>query len=291
MRKNTLYTVNPWNKAMFYGATPRRVKYEEPKFANVDRLTHNIFDGFDASQLSVGGASVLDSSLNTDAIKNSVTNTAIKGFASSAPKGLTGIKGLSAIGKGNPLAGGAMNMIGSAVGNAGYKLLSNGLNSGAGAAVNKIGGAVGGIVGKANPLLGTAITAAAGLIGGGINALGGTAVDQEKLQKAKEGTTKLNNFTSNADNFDAIKSITSTVENVQDAYRGGALKKGWAARHNAAIRKQRADGIAWGDRSIANNVDNLIADQNNAALGSFIAAYGGLLPRKNKRIKYGRNRL
>lgn len=281
MRKNTLYTVNPWNQVMFTRPTSGRIKDRRSGPANVNRSTQNIFDGFTASDLAVGNASVLDSSLNTNAINNSITNTTIRGFTPSGPKGANLFKGLQVAGKSNPLIGGAANMVGGAVGKAGYKLLSNGLNSGAGATVNKIGSAVGGVIGKANPVLGAAVTAAAGIIGGGVNALVGTAVDQVKLAEAKQGTSQLNSFTSSAANFDAIKGATA-VANVQDAYRGGALKKDWASKHNAEIKRQRTNAMAFVDRSVDNNAENLAEDQLSNALSGY-AAYGGLLRTKRKR--------
>lgn len=281
MRKNTLYTANPWNQAMFTRPTSGRIKDRRNAPANVNRSNQNIFDGYDASNLAVGNASVLDSSLNTDAINNSIKNTAVKGFISSGPKALGGFKGLTALGKSNPLVGGVANMVGSAIGGAAYKGLSHGLDSGAGTAVNKIGSTVGSMVGKANPVLGAGITALSGVIGGGVNALIGTGVDQVKLAEAKQGTSQLNSFTSSAANFDAIKGATA-VANVQDAYKGGTLKKSWAKRHNNEVKRQRANAMAFVDRSIDNNAENLAEDQISDALASY-AAYGGLLRTKRKR--------
>ena len=255
VKRNKLYTANKWN---------------QPLFAHgVDRVHQNIFDGMlsstiDPNSLKVSGddPGVISPTPNLDVSKNSLP----KSIPSPSPKSL--------ISPGT-LKGDLMGAAGQLVGKVGYKMLSGGLNSGAGSAINNIGGAVGGIVGKFNPVAGAIVSGAAGIVGGGVNALVGTSVDQVKLQAAKQGTAQLNSFTSAASNFDDIKG-PQEVANVQDAFKGGALKKGWAKKRNAAILDSRVRAAQFADRSIDNNAENLAEDQTNNLLANY-AAFGGQL--------------
>lgn len=246
-KKDKLYTVNSWNRPLF-----------------MQKEKGNIFAG--AGPISVGA---YDQAMSSAA---QLAKAPVNPVISNAPKINVG-GGLANLAGG--LGGDLLNGAASAVGQAGYSLISGGLNSGAGAGINKVGGAVGGLVGKANPVLGAAVTAASGIIGGGVNALVGTAVDEEKLNAAKEGTAELNNFTSTAGSIDEIEG-PQAVAAVEDAHRGGLLKKGWAKKKNAAVRQARADAQSLAFRSVDNNVDNLMDDQLNDNLANY-AAFGGPL--------------
>ena len=232
MKRNTLYTVNKWNKPAFM---------------------QNIYeDGGNINDTNIFGIAKADNPFSKQVMAGglkSMANTSIGG-------GIVG--GLSG-----------------AVGGLAYKGISGGLDSGAGSAVNKIGGTVGGVVGKVNPLLGAAITVGSGVIGGGINALFGTSVDQKKLSEANAGTSAYNNFVSNAETFDAIQGPVAQA-NVQDAYRGGVFKKGWASRRNKALKQERADARSWAYRGIDNNIYNISDDQMNDSLYNF-KSFGGPL--------------
>ena len=186
---------------------------------------------------------------------------------------------------GTSIGGGILNGISGTVGSFANKAISGGLSSGAGSAISGVGGTVGGIVGKANPLLGAAITVGSGVVGGVVNSLVGTSTDQKKLADANSGTAAYNNFTSNASTFDEIEGPVAQA-NVQNAFRGGLFKKGWASRKNADLRQQRIDARQFADRSILNNVYNLADDQLNDAMANY-AAYGGLLDTANEFAKGG----
>jgi hypothetical protein len=156
-------------------------------------------------------------------------------------------------------------MVGGAVGN----LIGGGYESGVGNALGSIGKVASVIPGP----WGAAISGGLQVLGGGINALWGTKIDEAKLKANQEGTNTLLNFASNANSFDDVKGVTAS-SNVQDAYSGGVFKKDWAERKNAEIRKLRNDALAFADRSVGNNIFNLANDQMNDALANY-SAYGG----------------
>jgi len=138
-------------------------------------------------------------------------------------------------------------------------------------------------VGKAASVIpgpyGAIASAGLQILGGGINALFGTKVDQKKLQAANRGTAEYNNFVSNATNFDAIKTATAQ-EGVQDAYSDGLFASG-ASEKNQRLHNARIAARQFASNSVLNNVNNLVSDQINDALANF-SAYGGPLTRKKK---------
>lgn len=161
--------------------------------------------------------------------------------------------------------------IGSAVGGMVGGLLSNGLESKAGSMFNAIGD-----IGSAIPgPWGAAIGSGAKIVGGLVNAAFGTKVDQEKLNAANQGTSYLNNFTSNASSFDEIQGPQAQAA-VEDAYKGGLFSKGEARRKNAELRRQRQEAQSFADRSVENNIENIANEQMNNMLANY-AALGGPL--------------
>ena len=222
MKKNTLYTVNKWNKPLFM-----------PDERNYD----------------------------------------IGGFLKGAQDKLTGLFGGNKVAK-SPI-GGMLGGLGSAVGQIGGSLISGGLSSGAGSAIGNIGGTVGSLVSNVNPVAGAIISAGSGIIGGGINALFGTGVNEEALNAAKEGTAAYNNMSFNAANFDDLGSITAQA-NVQDAYSGGLFRKGDARRQNEELRRQREEARSFAFRGLGNNVANINQSMLGDALANY-AACGGKL--------------
>lgn len=171
------------------------------------------------------------------------------------------------------LAGSLINAASPIVGNTLYGSISGGLNSGVGSAVSKFGSMAGSVVGKVNPLLGTAITVGSGIIGGGINALAGTSVDEEKKKENEAGTAYYNNAVSNASSFDEVKGLQD-MGSVQNAYKSGVLNKGWSKRRNRAARETRENAIAYAQNGIENNIENIMDERTDNLLAHY-AAYGG----------------
>ncbi|MBQ7430749.1 MAG: hypothetical protein IJV29_18890 [Butyrivibrio sp.] len=161
--------------------------------------------------------------------------------------------------------------IGSAVGGAVGGLLSNGLESKAGSVFNTIGD-----IGSAIPgPWGAIIGGGAKIVGGAVNAMFGSKVDQEKLNAANQGTSYLNNFTSNASSFDEIQGPQAQAA-VENAYKGGLFSKKKARRKNAELRRQRQEAQLFANRNVENNVENIADEQMNNMLANY-AAFGGPL--------------
>ena len=179
-------------------------------------------------------------------------------------------------GKIAPTPGGSLvGALGTAVGGAANKILSGGLNSGAGNAVANIGGTVGGLISNVNPLLGGIVSAGTGIIGGGINALFGTKVDREKLAAVNSDIARGRNFVSKAGTFEDIKGPEAFMTDT-DVYSGGAFVSGKTRRKNAALRKDLTDAALFAERSVDNNINNIWGDMVNDALYNY-SAFGGPL--------------
>lgn len=253
-KRNKLYKVNKWNQPLF--AT------------EVDREHQNIFDGLDFSYLNNVDAGSFGS-LNKTIDPSKITSSQMSSWL---PKHVDVPVGkLGGAGK----IGNVVGALGDVVGGAANRIISGGLNSGAGNAVSDIGSAVGSAISTVNPLIGGAVKIGTGIIGGGINALFGMKTDQKKLQAANEGTNYLNSFVSDASTFDDIQG-PNAVANVQNAYKGGLFKKGKARRKNAALKAERANAESWANRSVDNNIDNIAETQMDTMLANY-AAFGGPL--------------
>lgn len=159
--------------------------------------------------------------------------------------------------------------IASAVGGAVGGLIGNGYESGVGSALSTIGDIGGMIPGP----WGAAIGAGAKILGGVANAAFGTKVDQEKLNAAKAGISALSSFKSDAENFDDVTGPVA-VSPFSNPYKGGFLNRGKARRKNAELRNQFNDAMAFADRSVENNIDNIASNQMSNNLANFYS-FGG----------------
>lgn len=260
-KKDKLYTVNKWNQPLFVSA--------------MDEDRPNLFlDGGGMSNpafQSIGTTSVFSNptKIDTGQIK------AMKTPGLSKPKLNIDAKGMLTS---------AAGAIGGAVGSLGNKLISGGYSSGAGNAISSIGGTVGSAISSVNPIVGGIVSAASGVVGGVTNALFGTKVNEKALREAKEGTNYFAGFKSNASSFDDIQGPNAMAA-VQNAYSGGAFKKGWARRRNRELKAQRAIMESYANRSVDNNIDN-IADTQMDNLEANYAAFGGLLGGQSGAIDY-----
>ena len=192
-------------------------------------------------------------------------STFSKGFT----QGLGDIK-FNGAGLGEAL-GQNIGAISSAVGGLAGGLIGDGYSSQEGNILNTVGDIGGMIPGP----WGAAIGGGAKLVGGLVNRAFGTKVNQEALNAANQGTNYLSNFVSDASSFDDVRG-PQTVATVSDAYKGGWFSKGKARRKNAELRRQRLIAQDWADRSVENNIDNLVDSQMDNLLASY-AAFGGPL--------------
>ena len=262
MKRNTLYTVNKANQPAF-----------------MYRENRNLFK---LGGTTAGGADVLGSFINNIGNKTpdfSGLASAASGAASSGGGGIAGALGGLVGGSGGGIGGalkgavgsmGGMSGIASAVGGAVSNLIGGGYSSGVGNVMGSLGKVASVIPGP----YGAAISAGLQVLGGGVNRLFGSKVDAVRLGKANEEMNKLNSFTSNAKSLDDIKSREATAS-VAGIYQGGVWNKS-AKKQQEELEEQMRDARQFADRSIGNNVNNLVSDMANEALANY-AAYGGPL--------------
>ena len=258
-KKNKLYTVNKWNQPLF--------------------MQDNIFA--DGGGINIAGIDTTGGGISGlgNVLKDSTKINMGQIKSMKLPS-----QGLG-LGIGN-IAKSGIGALGNTVGAVGNKLISGGLQSGAGNAISSIGGTVGGAISTVNPVVGGIVSAASGIIGGGVNALFGSKVNQAKLNAANQGTDYLNNFSSNASSFEDIQG-PNAVAAVQNAYKGGLFSKGKARRKNNALKAERATAQSWADRSVDNNIDNIADTQMGNLLGDYYAFGGSLGNPTGGAIDYG----
>lgn len=171
-------------------------------------------------------------------------------------------------------AGAMVGALGTAVGGLGSKLIGGGYDAaGVGNGITTIGSTIGGAVSQVNPLVGGIISAGSGIIGGTVNRLWGMKTDQEALNRANSDIASMKSFTSNANSFDNIEG-PAAVASIGNVYKGGVFKKGTARRKNQALQNNLNNAVAFANNSVANNIENLQADQFNNLLANY-AAFGG----------------
>lgn len=243
----------------------------------------NIFDGFN-------GTSTLTNYLsNTN--QNSWTNIAKNAKIPSINVGTsTGL--FSKIGNvGSGMSSGLQSGIGAAgtfIGQGAQSLISNGLSSGAGNAIGSIGGTVGGIVGNFNPVLGGIISAGTGIIGGGINALFGSKINQEKVNEITNTNNSLNKTNiSSTDNSSLLSDYNSinwgSDFSKRDIGKDGLFSHKARNKYNE-LKQQYADAQNQATMTF-NNAANTVDVQNDRTALTNYAALGGRLNMNNGIIK------
>ena len=267
MRKNKLYTVNRWNRPalrsegnLFTGGGPiTPVTLTVPDFG--EQMLKNSLLRADSFKPSI------TQQLSNFAPKENAVGNPLNFKEAFSKEGLT--NGLKAG------AGAAISGLAGAVGGLGKSAISGGLSSGAGEGIASIGSTAGTAIGAVNPILGAAVSVGSQLAGGLVNRAFGMSVDQKKLDTANQGIAALGSFTSNAGSFDDVRGPQSQA-NVGDVYRGGWFSSGKARRKNEELRDQMAEAKSWADRSVLNNISNIMSDQINDGLRNY-SAYGGPL--------------
>ena len=185
----------------------------------------------------------------------------------------------------NSIAKAGIGSLGSAVGKIGGGLIAGGKSSGVGNAIGNIGGTLGSAIGAANPVAGAIVGAASGIIGGGVNALFGSKLNEERIAQAENEINAAKSFNANANNFDDLAQQLSTQPIITGFSQKDIGSDGWFSnkaedKYNSLLaQKQQAE--AWVNRSVNNNVTNLQQQQMNNLLQNY-AAYGGLLDINNQ---------
>lgn len=171
---------------------------------------------------------------------------------------------------------GMTSMLGAAagaIGGIGGQLLSNGLESKAGGIVSGVGDALGGI-----PIVGGFAKGALNLIGGGVNALFGSKLNQANISAVEGATARANSAMSNAADFDTLSNTmgsTSEVANFSNKFIGRdglfsnkAKKKAAALREEARVANERQS------LALLSNAEDISSDTLRNLEANY-AAFGG----------------
>ena len=185
----------------------------------------------------------------------------------------------------NMLKGGLANSLGSTLGNIGGNLISGGLESSAGNAFSNIGGTVGKAISAVNPVLGGLMSAGSGIIGGGINAVLGSKLNQEKINEIEENNKGLNTLIVDNSNTDTIENQWANqnfgVDFTQsDVGKDGLLSNKAKNTYNR-LKQQQTAARNRAFASYENAINSADFNQDLNLLQNY-AAYGGLLDKNNQ---------
>lgn len=165
---------------------------------------------------------------------------------------------------------------GAAVGGIGGGLLSGGMTSTAGNVLSGLNGIAGAIPGP----WGAVASAGLGLMSGLTNRMFGSKMNEENIAKVESNINNLNNFQSNASDFDTLSQNWANADvgmTFGDSFIG---KDGWfsnKAKNKAAdLRRQVDAGNAWVQNTLTNNAENIGTTQMQNLLSNY-AAFGGPL--------------
>lgn len=293
-KKNKLYTANKWNKSLFA--------------QGIDREHQNIFDGFFSSTLNTptslstpGLLSGNSSGFNIQTPQLSAPNVSkpinwgdglqsklavqesqnlVNGFSAEAAKN----NPFSGLGKSKPNIGGmlssAVGAIGGAVGSIGNKLISGGLESGAGSAISNIGGTIGSAVGSVNPVVGGIVSAASGVIGGLTNRAFGSKLNKEKIAEVEGSNKALNTVMVDNSSTDSVENQWANQDFGADFSKSDIGKDGWfSSKAKKKYRKLKLQQDIARNRALTSFEDAASAADTQSDLNVMAnyAAFGGPL--------------
>lgn len=228
-----------------------------------------------------------DSNATADFVKSANANGAkidTNNLPGSLGGGKIGSSGFLGLDWSNPFKGadGAtaknalVNAAGSAIGGIGGGLLSGGMTSTAGNVLSGLSGIASAIPGP----WGAAISAGLGLVSGLTNRMFGSKMNTENIAKVEANINNLNNFQSNASDFDTLSHNWANADvgmTFDDSFIG---EDGWfsnKAKNKAAdLRNQMEAGNAWVQNTLINNAENISTAQMQNLLSNY-AAFGGPL--------------
>ena len=261
-KKDTLYTVNKWNKPLFA--------------QGVDRENNNIFDGKDSSLLRWDQLASQAYGANYGFDGNSLDS-----YMNSSGNNWFGIsKKNNLFSKGN--IGSTMNTVGNAAnlfGDAIVGLVSNGYNAG-----NGFNGALSAVrkINTGNPLIdgvknlaSTAIQAVGNLGFGikknekNINALNENVAAAKSAGNAMAGATTSGDFMNNAGQMTSSLGFGS-----KDLVKGGWWRKGKARKMNQEYLDKETAALAQQNQGMMMGAQNVDSYMDDAVMSNF-AAYGG----------------
>lgn len=167
--------------------------------------------------------------------------------------------------------------IGGAVGNIGGALIGNGYSSGAGNTMRSLSGIASAIPGP----WGAAASAALGLGAGITDRFFGSKMNTENIAKVEANINALNNFKSDASNFDQLaQNWANAVGGMEfsDSFIGSDGMFSNKAKNKArSLREQVAAGKLWADNSLNNNAENISDTQMGTLMENYLSLGGNLL--------------
>lgn len=185
----------------------------------------------------------------------------------------------------NMLKGGLASGLGSTLGNIGGNLISGGIESSAGSAFSNIGGTMGKAISAVNPVLGGLMSAGSGIIGGGINAVLGSKLNQEKINEIEGSNKGMNTLIVDNSNTDTIENQWANqnfgVDFTQSDIGKDGLFSNKAKNKYKELKLQQDIARNRAFASYENAINSADFNQDLNLLANY-SAYGGLLDMNNQ---------
>ena len=179
--------------------------------------------------------------------------------------------------KGNIASGastGLLNAGANLVGGAGYKLIGEGYDAnGVGKGIQTVGSTAGGIVSQFNPVLGAAITAGSGILGGAVNRFFGMKTNDKALATANANINQAMKYEGRASSFDNVQAAPTMISH-GTVYKGGHWNHKAANRKNEMLANHEQYAANKATREMNNNIGLLKHKQAQGALANY-SALGG----------------
>lgn len=268
MKKNKLYTINKYNRALANAVNVFGDGGPEDKTAG-QVINNPLYNSINSNTLSVNSDPF---GINKGA-QNQISNigTATTNLGNAGAKAIAKGSLMRAIGRNTNGLGSIMSTTSNIVGGLMNKAFSNGLSTKAGSAVSSIGSTVGGAIGSVNPFLGAAVTVGSGIIGGAINGAIGYKLKGDKEVNAWLDSTKNITFGGNNDTIEeqlkGLKSVGTVT--AQNGWATSAGTKAAAEKNNLVARREELI-----DRSKDNAILNNVTKQQRN-MDALYHAFGG----------------
>lgn len=179
--------------------------------------------------------------------------------------------------KGNIASGastGLLNAGANLVGGAGYKLIGEGYDAnGVGKGIQTVGSTAGGIVSQFNPVLGAAIIAGSGILGGAVNRFFGMKTNDKALATANANINQAMKYAGRASSFDNVQAAPTMISH-GTVYKGGHWNHKAANRKNEMLANHEQYAANKATREMNNNIGLLKHKQAQGALANY-SALGG----------------
>ena len=264
MQRDTLYTVNRWNR-------PAANRFDwggNTGLARWDRLASKAY-----------GANYGDTGYTLDDYMTGTT----KEQGNNSWLGIS--KQNNPFSKGN--IGNTMGGIAGALGGVANQLALNGIGGGystggVGEGIAGVGNTIGGAVSNVNPLIGAAIQAGSGIIGGVVNRGWGTKENKENINAIEQNTLaarNAGNMMAGMNSNDALLAAAGNMTSgsgfgTTDLVKGGWWSKGKARRKGQKYLNAEENALAAQTHGLTLGVQGVDTALDDEVMGNF-AAFGG----------------